>query len=93
MALFNPKNRTQSHEHRRIYALYEVWYTAVDFGAALSFVIGSILFFSDSTMTAATWLFLIGSILFAAKPTIRLLREIKYLRMGNYEALAERQID
>lgn len=47
MRLFNPDNRTRSAEHKRVYALYELAYTLNDFGAALLFVIGSIMFFSE----------------------------------------------
>lgn len=91
MQLFHPENRNRSENHKRIYALYEVWYTTVDFAAALSFVVGSVLFFWESTQTAATWLFLIGSFCFALKPTIRLLRELKFLEMGKLDRLAERR--
>lgn len=89
MKLFDPKNRNRSAEHTRIYAIYELWYTVVDFSAAGAFVIGSVLFFFDTTQFAATWLFLIGSLLFGAKPTIRLMRELRYLRMGEIDKLAE----
>lgn len=44
MTLFNPDNRTRSHRSRRFYAATETLYTAVDFGAAMSFLIGSALF-------------------------------------------------
>ncbi|AEQ53226.1 YrhK family protein [Pelagibacterium halotolerans] len=91
MTLFDPRARNRSGAHRRLYALYEVWYTAVDFGAALCFVVGSVLFFSPASQTPATWFFLIGSLLFAAKPTLRLVRELHYLRIGEIEALARRQ--
>ena len=90
MALFDPNARNRSETHRRLYALYEIWYTTIDFGAALCFVIGSVLFFSASTQTAATWFFLVGSLLFAAKPTLKLWREIKLYRMGKTEKLADR---
>ncbi len=90
MEMFRPENRSKSAEHQRIYALFEVWYTAVDFTAAFSFIIGSVLFFWKSTQVPATWLFVIGSICFALKPTIRLMRELKYLRMGDYSDLVQR---
>lgn len=83
MKLFEPGNRTQSPEHERIYGAYEIWYTSVDFAAALFFVVGSVLFFFKATQFSATSAFLIGSICFALKPTIRLLRELKFMRMGN----------
>jgi hypothetical protein len=90
MRLFQPDTRSRSPEHQRIYALFEVWYTTVDFAAAFLFLAGSILFFSESTRTTATWLFVGGSICFALKPTIRLARELKYLGMGDIDTLAKR---
>lgn len=90
MRMFDPKTRTRSHDNARLYALYEVIYTFVDFLAAFLFIIGSILFFDEATVTFGTWLFLIGSICFALKPTIRLAREIHYFRIGQVEELAKR---
>jgi YrhK-like protein len=91
MTFFHPSNRTDSPKHERIYAVFEIWYTVVDLTAALLFVIGSILFFLPETRIPATWMFVIGSVCFALKPTIRLMREIKFLRMGKIERLAERE--
>lgn len=85
MTLFNPDNHTRSAAHKRVYALYELAYTINDVLAAALFVIGSILFFSESTTYAGTWLFLIGSLMFGLRPVIRLLRELKYMRMGDYD--------
>ena len=90
MKLFHHDNRPKGRAAHDLWARYEIAYTLVDFGAAFSFVVGSVLFFFDSTQIPATWLFLIGSILFAAKPTIRLVREIKLYRMGDYDDLAQR---
>ncbi|QDC10990.1 hypothetical protein FHY55_17895 [Oceanicola sp. D3] len=90
MKLFRHENRERNHDTRRIYALYELAYTLVDFGAATCFLIGSALFFWPAWETPAVWLFTIGSLLFFAKPAIRLAREVKLLRMGKYETLAER---
>ncbi|UXX84672.1 YrhK family protein [Roseovarius pelagicus] len=90
MNLFRHENRQQSADSRRIYALYEVAYTIVDFTAAISFLIGSILFFWAEYETAAIWLFIIGSACFCLKPTIRMAREVKLLRMGDTETLADR---
>ncbi|GGL57308.1 YrhK family protein [Wenxinia marina] len=90
MQLFRHETRQKSERSKRYYARSELLYTIVDFGAALSFVVGSVFFFFDSTQTAATWLFLIGSILFAAKPTIRTVREIHLYRMGDYKDLSKR---
>ncbi|WP_352950748.1 YrhK family protein [Roseibium sp. SCP14] len=52
----------------------------VDFSAAALFVVGSILFFKESTTYAGTWLFLVGSIMFGLRPTIKLLREFAFIR-------------
>ena len=90
MRLFDPGTRTSSPRNARIYAGYEIAFTAVDFSAAGMFVIGSICFFSSEWQYVGTWLFLIGSIFFALKPTIRIARELHYLRAGRIERLAER---
>jgi hypothetical protein len=89
MPMFSPDNHTKSPEHQRIYALFEIWYTVVDFAAAFQFIIGSVLFFWQSTEDVGIWLFIFGSVCFALKPTIRLMRELKYISMGDYEDLAE----
>lgn len=88
--LFGTNHRSQSDAKRHYYAIIELIYTAVDFGAAVCFVVGSVLFFYDSLQHAGTWLFLIGSILFAAKPVIRLWREIRLAAMGDETDLAKR---
>ena len=85
MKLFNPDRRNLSDRHKKIYAYCELAYTIVDFSAAALFVIGSILFFSASTTYVGTWLFLVGSVLFGLRPTIKLTREISYLRLGDYQ--------
>lgn len=90
MKLFRRDRREDSQAHRRLYARFEIAYTVVDFSAALCFIVGSILFFYDATQVAATWLFLIGSVFFAAKPTLRLIREVKLYRMGDVGDLARR---
>ncbi|MFT6023417.1 MAG: hypothetical protein ACI9PY_001534 [Ascidiaceihabitans sp.] len=51
---------------------------------------GSILFFNESTTFVATWLFVIGSVFFGLRPTIRLYRELAYLRLGDYQSIADR---
>ncbi|WP_375175818.1 YrhK family protein [Pseudooceanicola sp.] len=88
--LFRHENRERSHHTRRVYAAFELAYTFVDFSAALCFVAGSICFFYESLMTPGTWLFLIGSVLFAVKPTLRLIREIKLVSMGDTDDVASR---
>lgn len=90
MPLYDPDLPRRSAEHRRIYALYEIAHTCVDFFAAFLFLVGSVLFFWESTTYFATWLFVAGSLCFAAKPTIKLLRELKFWRMGRLDTLARR---
>jgi len=90
MPLFHHENRQRTAETRRLYALFELAYTLVDFGAALCFVAGSVMFFFETWQTPGTWLFLIGSLLFAAKPTLRLAREIRLAAAGDRDALADR---
>ncbi|WP_109466307.1 YrhK family protein [Albibacillus kandeliae] len=88
--LFHKDRRNQNPESSRLYALYEIAYTAIDFGAALTFLVGSIMFLSENWQTTGTWLFIAGSVLFAAKPTLRLVRELKLAAMGDTKDLAER---
>lgn len=93
MRLFHPDNAQRSARHARVFAIYELIYTAVDFLAAALFVVGSVLFFDEQTVTAGTWLFLIGSICFALRPTTHLVRELHYWRIGALERLAEPMAD
>lgn len=90
MPLFDPDNRSRSPDHKRVYALYEMAYTINDVGAAALFVIGSVLFFNAQTTYAGTWLFLIGSLMFGLRPVIRLAREIRLMRMGDYDDVSRR---
>ena len=90
MKLFRHENRENNASSRGLYAKFEMAYTFVDFCAAICFVVGSALFFFESTQVNATWLFLIGSIFFAAKPCLRVVREIKLYRMGDMADLAKR---
>jgi len=79
--MFNPELRTASRRHRRISTGYSVAYTAVDFLAAVAFIVGSVFFFYAALEYAGTWLFLVGSILFAARPSVTLAREIHLSRL------------
>lgn len=60
----------------RVAGAYEALSIANDFAAGLLFLVGSIMFFWESTKIPATWCFTIGSVLFVARPTIRLARRI-----------------
>jgi len=90
MHLFHPDNRNASAQHARLWAAYEIAYTAGDFSAAAMFVVGSVMFFWPSTTYFATWLFVIGSLFFGLKPTIRLTREIRMVSLGKEQTVAER---
>lgn len=89
MRLFDPRDRDIPVRLARRYAAIEVLHTAVDFAAAFMFVIGSVLFFFETTKTLGTWCFLIGSILFMVKPAIRLAREIWLGRNRDIHQLAD----
>ena len=88
--LFDGRAKHASEETRKVHAAFEIAYTAVDFGAAAAFVVGSILFFSEAWQTTATWFFVVGSLLFALKPTLWLARELKLASMGDVKDLAKR---
>ncbi|AZA11817.1 YrhK family protein [Corynebacterium gerontici] len=81
---FDPRNALKSKEHIEVAAIYELAYTIVDVIAALTFLVGSFFFFSDSTMVAGTWLFVIGSVLFGLRPCIRLVKEYKLMKIGDF---------
>ena len=90
MALFAPENRTKNRENAKLYAIIEIAYTFVDFAAAGLFIVGSVLFFKESTMNVGTWCFVVGSVCFALKPTLRLGRELMYAKRDKVDSLAER---
>ena len=89
MTIFHPGNSMLSSRHQKIHALCEIAHTAVDFSAAALFVVGSILFFYPKTTDVGVWFFLIGSIFFGLRPTIKLVRELAYLRLGDYTDVAD----
>jgi hypothetical protein len=69
------------HDELVVRQRWEAASIANDFLIAVWFVIGSILFFWESTTFAATWFFLIGSIQFLVRPTIRLSRRLHLQRI------------
>lgn len=71
------------HDELRVRGVYETLSITNDFLAGVLFVVGSILFFWESTLYTATWFFLVGSILFVARPTIRLVRRIHLGRISS----------
>lgn len=62
---------------------YETLSIANDVLVALWFVVGSILFFWESTTTLGTWFFLLGSLELLARPLIRLARRTHLQRAGD----------
>jgi len=72
---------------------YETLSIVNDVLIALWFVIGSVLFFWDSTTTAATWMFLLGSLEFLGRPAIRLARRIHLRRLRGDDRGTESSYD
>lgn len=60
---------------------YEVVSILNDVLIAVFFIVGSVLFFQESTATAGTWLFLLGSIELLVRPVIRLVRRVHLRRV------------
>ena len=81
MKLLDPVLNDLTPRHLEIFWRYQVVRTAVDFGAAICFVVGSTFFFFASMTTPADWLFLLGSIFFAIKPTIDMIRSLHLRRL------------
>jgi len=82
-----PQKRTLTvrigHDEIVIRHKYEVASIVNDIMVAAWFVVGSVLFFSESTTTAGTWLFLLGSIQLMVRPVIRLARRVHLRRFGD----------
>lgn len=90
MPLFHAENPTKSDRHAQLYARFEIAYTFIDFSAAVCFVIGSIMFFYPAWEIPGVWMFLVGSILFGVKPTLRLIREIRLVALGDAQDVADK---
>lgn len=71
---------TIGHEELVIRKRYEVLSIGNDLLIAVWFVIGSVLFFFESTTFAGTWLFVVGSVQLAIRPLIRLRRHLHLRR-------------
>lgn len=78
-----PLTFTIGREELVVRQRYEVLSIVNDILVALWFVIGSVLFFWESTTTTATWFFLVGSLQFLARPVIRLSRRVHLQRIGS----------
>lgn len=89
-SFFAPQRKDYSDEQTRVYADWEIAYTCVDFLAALTFLVGSVMFLSEEWTTFGTWLFIFGSICFALKPTIRLTREVHLMRIDDPGEVAKK---
>lgn len=83
MKFFDPNTRMQSARHGELYALYQIAHTAVDFLAAILFLVGSVLFLYPSQEVPAVWCFIVGSAFFLMKPAIRITREIHFMAIGD----------
>lgn len=68
------------HDELVLRQRYEILSILNDIAVALWFVAGSVLFFSDETAYAGTWLFLIGSVQLLVRPVIRLSRRMHLQR-------------
>lgn len=79
--LFRRELWSLSARHSEVWRQYEILYHVNDFVAGLLFVVGSVLFFWESTQRTATWMFLVGSILFTLRPGIRLMRDLRLTRL------------
>ncbi len=69
------------HEELVIRRRYEVLSIVNDVLIAIWFLVGSVLFFSDATTYAGTWLFVIGSVELLIRPVIRLSRLVHLRRL------------
>ena len=74
------------HEEIVLRQRYEILSIVNDILVAVWFIVGSILFFSQSTTTAGVWLFLLGSIELMIRPLIRLARRVHIGRVGGTAA-------
>ena len=83
------------HDEVVIRRRYETASIANDVLTGLLFLVGSIMFFSDSTMTAGTWLFVVGSVLMLIRPVIRLTRRFHLTRRrsGDHAGSHESSMD
>jgi hypothetical protein len=72
---------TVGREELVIRRRYEVLSIVNDILIAIWFLVGSILFFSEATTYAGTWLFVLGSVELLIRPMIRLARRVHLQRM------------
>ncbi|WP_446666810.1 YrhK family protein [Flexivirga sp. B27] len=74
---------------------YETLSILNDIVTGLLFLVGSVLFFGDSTAYTGTWLFVLGSVLMLIRPCIRLTRRLHLQRIhpGDEGAAHESSMD
>ncbi|MDJ0395650.1 YrhK family protein [Rhodococcus sp. G-MC3] len=77
----SPLTVTIGREELVIRQRWEVVSIVNDILIAVWFIIGSVLFFDESTATAGTWLFLAGSVELLIRPVIRLSRRLHIKRI------------
>lgn len=69
------------HEELVIRQRYETLSILNDILIGVWFLVGSFLFFGESTTYAGTWLFVVGSVEMLIRPAIRLVRRVHLQRM------------
>lgn len=69
------------HDELVIRRRYETLSIVNDVLIAVWFTVGSVLFFSEATTTAGTWLFVLGSVELMIRPAIRLTRHVHLRRL------------
>jgi hypothetical protein len=79
------------HDELVIRRRYETASIANDVLTGVLFLVGSILFFWQSTSTAAVWLFVIGSVLMLVRPSIRLARRVHLARRRDGDRLGSHE--
>ncbi|TWP33832.1 YrhK family protein [Leekyejoonella antrihumi] len=81
------------HDELVIRQRYEALSIANDILVGTWFIVGSILFFSASTSTAAIWLFLAGSVEMIIRPIIRLARKVHVAKVRGDSKYASSAMD
>lgn len=69
------------HDELVVRQRYEVVSIANDILIGVWFLVGSILFFSESSAYWGTWLFVLGSVEMLVRPVIRLVRRVHLQRL------------
>lgn len=70
------------HHELIIRGRYETLSIANDILIGVIFLVGSFLFFQDSTVYVGTWLFVVGSVLMLIRPSIRITRHVHLQRLS-----------